>query len=208
MRAAEEWARAQGCVEMASDALIENERSQRAHEALGFDVADRCVHFRTPSPLLRVSYVGMNSYRLAVTEDLNQVHPSTRAYSPSHTPYPNWFTLLSTENAGFANYQAVQVEANHQMAKGIFFQGNYTLAKNLSDAQGDAPDGFTSEVAYGLAVSDRFDLRANRGNVEGTPRHRFQLNGTPTKFRLDQVANGSTNRAGRMCSSAAGKPAP
>jgi hypothetical protein len=130
-----------------------------------------------PSTLLRVSYVGMNSYRLAVTEDLNQVHPSARAYSPSNTPYPNWFTLLSTENAGFANYQAVQVEANHQMAKGIFFQGNYALAKNLSDAQGDAPGGFTSEVAYGLAVSNRFDLRANRGNVEGTPRHRFQLNG-------------------------------
>ena len=32
-------------------------------------------------------------------------------------------------------------------------------------------------VAYGLAVSNRFDLHANRGNVEGTPRHRFQLNG-------------------------------
>jgi aminoglycoside 6'-N-acetyltransferase I len=31
---------------MASDALIENEESQRAHEALGFDVVDRCVHFR------------------------------------------------------------------------------------------------------------------------------------------------------------------
>jgi hypothetical protein len=51
------------------------------------------------------------------------------------------------------------------------------MAKNLSDAQGDAPSGFSSEVAYGLAVSNRFDLRADRGNVEGTPRHRFQLNG-------------------------------
>jgi Carboxypeptidase regulatory-like domain/TonB dependent receptor len=131
----------------------------------------------TKGTLLRASYVGMNSYRLAVTEDLNQVYPSTTPYAPSNTPYPNWFTLLSTENAGFANYQAVQVETSHQMAKGIFFQGNYTLAKNLSDAQGDAPSGFSSEVAYGLAVSNRFDLRANRGNVEGTPRHRFQLNG-------------------------------
>jgi aminoglycoside 6'-N-acetyltransferase I len=46
LNSAEEWARAQGCVEMASDALIENEGSQRAHEALGFEVVDRCVHFR------------------------------------------------------------------------------------------------------------------------------------------------------------------
>jgi hypothetical protein len=26
--------------------MIDNEGSQRAHEALGFDVVDRCVHFR------------------------------------------------------------------------------------------------------------------------------------------------------------------
>jgi hypothetical protein len=30
---------------MASDALIDNE-AHRAHEALGFEVVDRCVHFR------------------------------------------------------------------------------------------------------------------------------------------------------------------
>ena len=46
MLAAEEWARAQGCLEMASDALIDNHLSHRAHEALGFEVVDRCVHFR------------------------------------------------------------------------------------------------------------------------------------------------------------------
>jgi aminoglycoside 6'-N-acetyltransferase I len=46
MRAAEEWARAKGCLEMASDALIENVSSQRVHEAVGFEVVDRCVHFR------------------------------------------------------------------------------------------------------------------------------------------------------------------
>lgn len=43
---AEEWSRAQGCNEMASDALLDNEVSLRAHSALGFEVVDRCVHFR------------------------------------------------------------------------------------------------------------------------------------------------------------------
>jgi aminoglycoside 6'-N-acetyltransferase I len=46
IRAAEEWTRMQGCVEMASDTWIDHEGSQRAHEALGFEVVDRCVHFR------------------------------------------------------------------------------------------------------------------------------------------------------------------
>jgi aminoglycoside 6'-N-acetyltransferase I len=44
--AAEDWARKQGCLEMASDALAENEVSQRVHEALGYAVVDRCVRYR------------------------------------------------------------------------------------------------------------------------------------------------------------------
>lgn len=43
---AEDWARGHRCLEMASDALIDNERSQRAHQALGYEVVDRCVHYR------------------------------------------------------------------------------------------------------------------------------------------------------------------
>lgn len=46
LRAGEAWAREQGCVEMASDTSIENIPSQRAHEALGFEVAERSVLYR------------------------------------------------------------------------------------------------------------------------------------------------------------------
>jgi len=46
MRAAEDWARSQGCREMGSDTWLDHEVSQRAHEALGFEVVDRCVHYR------------------------------------------------------------------------------------------------------------------------------------------------------------------
>jgi aminoglycoside 6'-N-acetyltransferase I len=48
MRSAEAWARNQGCREIASDTWIDDERSQQAHQALGFQVVDRCVHFRKP----------------------------------------------------------------------------------------------------------------------------------------------------------------
>jgi aminoglycoside 6'-N-acetyltransferase I len=44
--AAEEWARNQGCSEMASDTWLDAFDSQRAHEALGFEIVDRCVHYR------------------------------------------------------------------------------------------------------------------------------------------------------------------
>jgi len=48
MTSAEAWARKHGCLEMASDTWIDDERSQRSHQALGFEVVDRCVHFRKP----------------------------------------------------------------------------------------------------------------------------------------------------------------
>ena len=46
VRAAENWARGQGCIEMASDTAIDNTVSQHAHEALGFEVAERSVLYR------------------------------------------------------------------------------------------------------------------------------------------------------------------
>jgi aminoglycoside 6'-N-acetyltransferase I len=46
VRAAEHWARGQSCQEMASDAEIANEVSQRAHEALGFTAVSRVVTYR------------------------------------------------------------------------------------------------------------------------------------------------------------------
>ena len=48
MRSAESWARKQGCLEIASDTWIDDERSIRIHQSLGFEVVDRCVHFRKP----------------------------------------------------------------------------------------------------------------------------------------------------------------
>jgi len=46
LKAAEEWARSQGCTEIASDAAIDNELSQRVHQRLGFQEVERSVLFR------------------------------------------------------------------------------------------------------------------------------------------------------------------
>ena len=46
VRAAEEWARAEGCTEFGSDTGIHNELSVTAHLALGFAEEERIVCFR------------------------------------------------------------------------------------------------------------------------------------------------------------------
>lgn len=51
LAAVEDWARAQGCTELASDTELHNTASQAAHRALGFTEVDRIVCFRkTLSP--------------------------------------------------------------------------------------------------------------------------------------------------------------
>jgi hypothetical protein len=134
---------------------------------------------------LRISYLGMHSDRLSITEDLNQIPASTTPYQTTvaspyvdpRAPYHNWFTLYSTFNAGEANYNALQVEESHKMSHGLYFGANYTLSKNLADNQGDNPTAFAGEVNYGVPTANRFNLRSDYGNVEGTRRNRFLLTG-------------------------------
>jgi Sortase and related acyltransferases len=42
----EAWTRARGCVELASDALLDNTASHAAHAACGFEETERVVYFR------------------------------------------------------------------------------------------------------------------------------------------------------------------
>jgi Carboxypeptidase regulatory-like domain len=137
------------------------------------------------SDSLRVSYVGMHTYRLSITEDLNQIPASTTPYQTTasspyvdpRAPYHNWFELYSTFNAGEANYNALEIDESHKTSHGLYFDANYTLAKNLADNQGDTPAAFAGEVNYGVPIADRFHIHNDYGNVEGARRHRFLLTG-------------------------------
>jgi len=137
----------------------------------------------TSALAVRISYAGMNSYRMSVKEDYNAIPPSKQPYVPSpyvdpRAPYQNWDEINYSANAGFANYQGLTLEATQKFSHGLSFQANYTWSKDLSDAQGDAPNGFSSENLLFTPVYEQFDLRAARGNVAGMPRQRFLLTGS------------------------------
>jgi hypothetical protein len=142
----------------------------------------------TPSSVARISYVGMSNYRLPVTVDLNQIPASTipwdtgataGAFVDNRAPYQNWTLLMSSENYGQASYEAGVAEFDRRLSHGLLLQANYTLAKNLSDAQGsDAPTVFASEEAYAVEIANRFDIKSDRGNVVATPRNRALISGT------------------------------
>lgn len=46
--AVRDWSRAQGCTELASDAMLDDTAAQRAHAACGFEETERVVYFRMP----------------------------------------------------------------------------------------------------------------------------------------------------------------
>ena len=124
---------------------------------------------------LRESYVGMSSYRMSQTIDMNQVEPSDSSPNPSLKPYSNWGRILSTTNSGHVNYNGLQSELNMRARGGLTFQASHVWAKSLGNVGGDAPTTFNPEIIYGTPVANRFDLAANRGNMAATRRNRFLL---------------------------------
>lgn len=129
---------------------------------------------------IRSSYIGSNSYRLPEEVDLNQRPATTTPYDPTLRPYLDWNRLLTVSNIGFANYQAWQTQVNHRFGAGLSLQGTYTWAKNLSNANGDAPVRYAGEAGFAVGanapgpvgITDRFSQRAMRGNDPGTRRQR------------------------------------
>lgn len=128
-----------------------------------------------PEVTLRESYVGMSSYRMSQTVDLNQVEPSATSPNPNPKPYLNWGRILSTTNDGHVSYDGLQSELNVRAHNGLTLQASHVWAKNLGNIGGDAPTAFNPEIIYGTPVANRFDLAANRGNMAGTRRNRFLL---------------------------------
>jgi hypothetical protein len=139
----------------------------------------------TPDTAVRLSYVGQGTWHLPITVDLNQIPASTTPYVAANgwadprSPYQNFGMLMYAQSIGNANYQAGTVEVQRRNSHGVSFLGSYTLAKNISNAQGtDAPTAFAGEEPYAVEIANRFNLRYDRGNVVGTPRQRFLLRGS------------------------------
>ena len=131
----------------------------------------------------RISYIGQNSYRIGMHTDQNSIAPSKKPYDPASVPYTQLAPIIQLGNWGFANYQDLELQATHRMAAGLYLQGTYDWAKDLTNANGDAPTAFGNEQGNlsgpnGLTgINDRFHLRANRGNDPGVRRSRFLMTG-------------------------------
>jgi hypothetical protein len=121
---------------------------------------------------LRVTYTGLRTVGLIISPDLNEIHPQAQPFDPREKPFPNWGVIKSRDNGGHSIYNGLETVVTHRFSSRVFFQSSWVYSKNLSDAEGDAPNaGFAGE--NGARLVDRFNLRDNYGDVSFTRRHRW-----------------------------------
>jgi Carboxypeptidase regulatory-like domain/TonB dependent receptor len=107
-------------------------------------------HGFTPNMLLRVAYVGSESYHQALIIDQNPGVNNVRVN-------PNFFQILTDFSNGTASYNSLQVGVERKLSKGLQFQSNFTWSKTLDTAS-------TANISFGNNwLGDPFDLGWNRG---------------------------------------------
>jgi Carboxypeptidase regulatory-like domain/TonB dependent receptor len=130
---------------------------------------------------LRLSYIGSHGSNLQDMVNLNQVPANTIGYyqgAINNVPYPLWGQVDAVANLAESNYNAVSVEAQKRLSKGLQFDASYTFTRDLSDAGGTNPTTLPIESTGALPyVSDRFHPLLDYGNISYDRRHRFLLTG-------------------------------
>jgi hypothetical protein len=108
-----------------------------------------------------------------ITNNLNN-HPTVA--SPGLSPFvkfypnPNTGQIELFTNAGFFNYNSLQLEVRRRFAEGLYFQANYTFSKNLTDTVGTSQQLFEPYLQ-----GQNPDLDVQRADFDQT--HVFNFNG-------------------------------
>jgi hypothetical protein len=118
---------------------------------------------------LRVSYIGTRAVKLGYVNNIDQVAPSTTAYSQASSPYPLFYSVYEFQNGGYENYNALSTEVTHNYRHGLSFDVSLTWAKNLTDDDDLDANGLDG----GVTAEQTGHLSQEKGNARYTPRLDF-----------------------------------
>lgn len=119
----------------------------------------------------RVGYRGFQSVRLPQTIDYNAPAASADPSMQNWYRYPQYSYIFYVSNGGNQKLHALDLSLERKMTKGLLFQAQYTLAKNLNNVgDGDLNFGEPSSLFnYG-------DRHIENANTSFQPRQRFTAN--------------------------------
>jgi hypothetical protein len=138
---------------------LRNTYSQQWNVSIGREFMDTAF---------RVSYIGTTSPQLLYQRNVNQPAASLIPFTQDRRPFPFVRNIAYTDNGGVQSFQALQIEANRRMRKGLSLNAHWTWASNISDSPDDSQ--------YGVNLDDVFNRTRERSKESYTPKHRFVSN--------------------------------
>lgn len=111
-----------------------------------------------------VTYRGLRGTQLPYGADYNKPLPSSDPNGENFFRYPNFYTVNLVENGAIQNLNAMDFIVERQFSRGLTFHSGWTWAHSLTDASSDGEGG---------GIQNPYDRRAEYGNVDYMPRHRW-----------------------------------
>jgi len=145
---------------------------------------------------LEISYVGSRGIHLVMPADGNPVQftiqngqPFWPAFSATSTPQRLVNSTWSTApyaNGGNSYYHSLEVSVTKRVSHGLQFQSEYTYAKLIDDADGNAPSQSGSTANQPISV---LDLRLDRALASFDIRNNYRFN---TIYNLPTVSSSNS----------------
>ncbi len=107
---------------------------------------------------LRLSYVGTASRLLDYVRNINVPEPNSVPYIQKSRPLPGFAAIDLRTNGATHTYQALQFEAQRQLASGLYYQVGYTWSKDLGD--------------HHVGLENPFSRTIERSQTSRVPNHR------------------------------------
>jgi Carboxypeptidase regulatory-like domain len=112
----------------------------------------------------RISYVGTASRQDTFFYDINSPIPNAQPFTSKPRPFPNYPNIYYTTNGAYHDYNGLTVQAQRQMKGGLFYQGSWTWARDITNYDWDGNVG---------SPEDPFNFQRDIGPSQGQVTHRF-----------------------------------
>jgi len=130
--------------------------------------------------VFKASYVGSHTWDLIYSPDLNQIPANTMGYwqyrAANGANFPNFREVLTRANGPSDKYDALILELNRHLGRGLTFDNAFTLTYNKTNALGAVPSGAIpvgGQGDNGDNVLNVFNIAAETGNAFYDPSKRF-----------------------------------
>jgi outer membrane receptor protein involved in Fe transport len=112
----------------------------------------------------RMSYIGTNTRQGDYSYNYNSPVPDARPFTSKPRPFQKYPGISYFTNGAGHQYHGLTVEAERQMAKGLFYQSSWSWARDIGDLE------------RGQSPENPFDRARERAVWADIPTHRFSTN--------------------------------